>query len=127
MTTDPIAAAPLEYKGVEVMTADQALALAEYALPGCIIQVGATDGRIVPIRPLRLEQMQNLPGDWTWEDRHIRLRYGFLPSARARMFMHYANVIGHDVSQQEVEWLNGPATLAQSCAWLRELEDTNDD
>ena len=124
--TDQIDTTPLGYKEGGAMTADQALALAEYALPGCVIQVGATEGRVTPIRPISPDQLQNLPGDWAWEDRDMRIRYGFLPSLWARTFMYYANVLGHDVSQQEAEWLNGPATLAQARAWLHELKDTTD-
>ena len=105
------------------MTPEEGYRLASFARPGFKIVMGPTEANEVHVAPLFLQNLRGLPGDWSWEDRDLRLRLGFVPSLWAKTFASVAEALSHEVTDAEWQWLHGSASLVAARAWIAERGD----
>ena len=106
-----------------MLTVEEGYRRAAYQRSGVRIVMGAVEAREERVAALAQHTMKDLSGDWTWANRDLRVRLGFLPCAWARAFGALAEGMGHCVSDEEWKWLHGPATRVQARAWLIELRN----
>jgi hypothetical protein len=110
-----------------MLTVEEGYRRAAYQRSGVRIVMGAVEAREERVAALAQHTLKDLPGDWTWANRALCVRLGFLPCAWARAFGALAEGIGHCVSEEEWKWLHGPATLVQARAWLIDVQKEKQD
>lgn len=105
------------------MTPEEGYNLARYQLTGKKVIMGPTDSKIVDTKPLSNLKLHKLPGDFSWIDRELRLRLGFVPSLWTKSFACAAMMEGHNVTYEEWIWLQGKSTLIEARKWLNEFRN----
>jgi hypothetical protein len=104
----------------DMMTADEALAFAEFQRPGVKLVVGPELAREEPITRLSNYHLYFLPGDSTWTARDFWKLLGFVPSLWAQQCAAMGAASGIDVSDAAVwRWLTKRSTGIRDVeAWV---------
>jgi len=110
------------------MTPEQGYELAKFQRPGVKIVMGPTDAVEVEVTPMSFLDLRDLPGDANWFDRDMRAWLGFVPSLWATFFATVAGALGHFVTKEEWEWLDGRnSSLDKARKWINDITESKED